>query len=71
LQTNVALAMTLLIAAFGMDGGFQWPLLVIDVSADVALFRFRAGVIPTILACGMAGPLYHSLTRAHLWWAAI
>jgi chromate transporter len=50
----------------GFDGVFEWPLLVIGVSASVALFRFRAGVIPTILACGAAGLLYQSLVRALL-----
>ena len=42
----------------GLRGGFEWPLLVIGVSAGVALFRFRAGVIPSIVACGAAGLLY-------------
>jgi len=47
----------------GLSGGFEWPLLVIGVSAGVALFRLRAGVIPTILACGAAGLLYQYFAR--------
>jgi chromate transporter len=47
----------------GLSGGFEWPLLVIGIVAGVALFRFRAGVIPTILACGAAGLLYQNFAR--------
>jgi chromate transporter len=47
----------------GFEGGFEWPLAAIGLAAGVALFRFRAGVIPTILACGLAGMLYHSGLR--------
>jgi hypothetical protein len=35
----------------------------IGLAAGVALFRFRAGVIPTILVCGLAGMLYPSGMR--------
>ena len=48
----------------GLGGGFEWPLLVIGLCAGVALFRFRAGVIPTILACGAGGLLYQSFARS-------
>jgi chromate transporter len=48
----------------GLTGGFEWPLLVIGVSGGVALFRLRAGVIPTILACGAAGLIYQNFGRA-------
>lgn len=47
----------------GLQGGFEWPLLVIGLAAGVALFRFRAGVISTILVCGAAGLLYQYLAR--------
>jgi chromate transporter len=50
----------------GLSGGFEWPLLVIGVSAGVALFRFRASVIPTILACGAAGLIYQIVVRPFL-----
>lgn len=48
----------------GFAGGFEWPALVIGLGAGVALFRFSAGVIPVILACGAAGVLYRVLAPA-------
>ncbi len=48
----------------GFRGGFEWPLLVIGLAAGVALFRFRAGVIATILGCGAAGLFYQTVVRA-------
>jgi chromate transporter len=39
----------------GWDGRFEWPAAAIGAAAAAALFRFRAGVIPVILACGAAG----------------
>jgi chromate transporter len=39
----------------GMQGGFEWPSLIIGLGAGIALFRFKAGVIPVVLACGLAG----------------
>ena len=50
----------------GLNGGFEWPLLVIGAAAGVALFRFRAGIIPTILVCGAAGLLYQFFGQALL-----
>ena len=47
----------------GLSGRFEWPLLTIGVCAFVALFRFRVGVIPTILACGVAGLIYQNIDR--------
>ena len=41
----------------GAMGGADGIALAIGVAAAVALFRFKAGVIPTILACGAAGLL--------------
>ena len=55
----------------GLNAGFEWPLLVIGVSAGIALFRFRAGVIPTILFCGAAGLLYQIFGQALLAWAGL
>jgi len=44
-------------------GGFahppDWISLVIACGAALALFRFRLGVIPVILACGVAGLVGH------------
>jgi chromate transporter len=39
----------------GFEGGFEWASAAIGLAAAVALFRFKVGVIPVILACGMAG----------------
>jgi len=36
-------------------GGLDAPSLAIGIAAALALFRYRAGVIPVILACGAAG----------------
>ncbi|MHB8727869.1 MAG: chromate efflux transporter [Sulfuricaulis sp.] len=35
--------------------GFEWFSALIGAAAFVALFRFRLGIIPVILACGIAG----------------
>ncbi len=47
----------------GLDGPFEWPLLVIGIGAAIALFRLGAGVITTILACGAAGLAYQSVVQ--------
>jgi chromate transporter len=39
----------------GLDGGFDAFACAIAAAAAVALLRFKAGVIPVILACGLAG----------------
>ncbi|WP_454719762.1 MULTISPECIES: chromate efflux transporter [Cupriavidus] len=39
----------------GLAGRFDWPSALIGLAAAVALFRFKAGVIPVILGCGLAG----------------
>jgi chromate transporter len=39
----------------GIGGRFDWPSLVLAIAAFVALARFKAGVIPVIAACGLAG----------------
>ncbi|WP_050983066.1 chromate efflux transporter [Cupriavidus basilensis] len=39
----------------GLQGRLEWPSALIGLAAAVALFRFKAGVIPVILACGTAG----------------
>jgi chromate transporter len=48
----------------GLGGPFEWPLLLLGLAAGIALFRYRAGVIATILGCGAAGLLYQSLARS-------
>ncbi len=39
------------------QGQFEWPLALIGLGALIALFRFKAGIIKTIAACGLAGLL--------------
>jgi chromate transporter len=39
----------------GFSGAFDWPSAVIGVAALVALFRYKAGIIPVIAACAVLG----------------
>ena len=39
----------------GMDGPFDWISAAIGLAALIALFRFKAGVMPVIGACALAG----------------
>lgn len=39
----------------GLQGAFDWPSLVIGVAAFVALWRYKAGIMPVIGACAAAG----------------
>ena len=39
----------------GMGGHFEWPAALIGVLAALAIFRFRAGVIPVIAGAGLLG----------------
>jgi len=39
----------------GLSGRIEWPSAFIGVAAAIALFRFKAGVIPVVLACGIVG----------------
>ena len=39
----------------GLAGHFEWPSALIGLGAAIALFRFKVGVIPVVLACGLAG----------------
>ncbi|MDH3513777.1 MAG: chromate efflux transporter [Gammaproteobacteria bacterium] len=38
--------------------GFDWLPVIIGIAAFVALWRFKVGIIPVILACGGAGLVY-------------
>ncbi len=46
----------------GLAGRFEWPSALIGLAAAVALFRFKAGVIPVVLASGLAGLLLRLMT---------
>lgn len=39
----------------GLEGGFSWFSATVAVAAGVALFRYKAGVIPLLAACAAAG----------------
>jgi chromate transporter len=39
----------------GFHAAVDWISLLIGAAATIALFRFKIGVIPVILACGVAG----------------
>jgi chromate transporter len=39
----------------GFNAPVDWISLLIGTAATIALFRFKVGVIPVILACGLAG----------------
>ncbi len=45
----------------GFGGRFEWASVVIGAAAFIALWRYKAGVIPVILACGLAGLAYSML----------
>jgi chromate transporter len=46
----------------GLQGPFDWPSLVIGVAAFVALWRYKAGIMPVIGACAAAGAAWTLLT---------
>ena len=39
----------------GLGGTFEWASALIGLGAAVALLRFKVGVIPVVLTCGLAG----------------
>jgi chromate transporter len=47
----------------GWQGRFEWPAALIGLAAGLALFRFRRGVIPVVLACGVAGLIWTLLLK--------
>lgn len=47
----------------GFSGPFDWFSLLVGVAALAALWRFRSGMIPVIVACGAAGLAHQLLLR--------
>ncbi len=47
----------------GIAGPFEWFAAVIAVAAFVALYRYKVGVIPVILSCGVLGLLHEFILR--------
>jgi chromate transporter len=39
----------------GFAGPFRWDSALVGMAAAIALFRFKAGVIPVVLGCGVVG----------------
>ena len=39
----------------GLAGPFDWPSAMIGLVAFIALWRYKVGVIPVIVACGIVG----------------
>jgi chromate transporter len=39
----------------GFDGRFEWVSAAIGIAAFIALTRYKAGIIPVILGCGLIG----------------
>ena len=37
----------------------SWPALLLSLGAVVAMFRFKTGMLPTLLACCVLGVLYY------------
>jgi chromate transporter len=48
----------------GLSGRFDWASAVIGLAAAVALFRFKAGVIPVIAASAVAGLAWRAIAGA-------
>jgi chromate transporter len=46
----------------GLEGTVDWISIGLAVAAAVALLRFKQGVVPVILACGMAGLVLKTVT---------
>jgi len=46
----------------GFGGGFEWAAAVIGAGAALALFRFKTGVIPVVLAAGIAGLVWQLIS---------
>ena len=42
----------------GFGGSFDWFPALAGLTAFVAMFRYKAGIIPVIVACGTAGLVY-------------
>ena len=42
----------------GFSGRFEWFSLLLGLTAIIALWRYKSGMIPVILGCGMSGLIY-------------
>jgi chromate transporter len=46
----------------GFSGRLEWFSVLIGLAALAALWRYKTGMIPVILACGAAGLLYRLIS---------
>lgn len=45
----------------GLQSGTEWASVAIATAAAIALFRHKAGIIPVIATCGLAGLAIHAV----------
>jgi len=50
----------------GLTGRFAWPAALIGGAAALALLRYRRGVIPVVLACGLAGFALYTIEPVYI-----
>jgi len=50
----------------GFDGNFEWFSALLGVAAFIALWRFKAGIIPVIAACALVGLAFRLLAPGGL-----
>jgi len=48
----------------GFEGRFEWFSALIGLGAFLALWRFKLGIIPVIVGCGVVGLVYILLTSS-------
>jgi chromate transporter len=48
----------------GFEGSFEWQGLLIGMTAAIALFRFKVGIIPVVLTAAVLGVAINSFTQA-------
>ena len=44
-----------------VPGSVNWPALALSAAAMIAIFRFKVGLIPTLVGCSALGALYYLL----------
>lgn len=68
LRTLFARVITLHSLGLSLDvpvpASVQWPMVLLSAAAMVAIFRFKAGMIPTFIACSAAGVAWYLATGA-------
>jgi chromate transporter len=47
----------------GFSGALEWPAALLGLGAAVALLRYKVGVIPVVLGCGLCGAALSFFSR--------